>query len=258
MEGNHHHRLTAAHSHARYQQQAAWTESLRRYLFARVPLFASSKVLEVGCGTGAVFPSIHSYTKAKLFGVDLALDSLRFARPRDPSARLCAGNALALPYADGAFDAALCHYFLLWVSSPRAALAEMARVTKPGGVLLALAEPDYGGRVDYPPPLDELGALQAKGLASQGANPRTGRELGALFHEADLEQVQTGVLGGEWTRPPDEAAWALEWDMLAHDLQGAASAAQVASWREADRLAWASGARTLFVPTFYALGYKRG
>ena len=74
----------------------------------------------------------------------------------------------------------------------------MKRVTRPGGTVAALAEPDYGGRIDFPDSLGELGQWQAFALGSQGANPNVGRRLMAEFIAADLDSVESGLMGGQW------------------------------------------------------------
>ena len=107
--------------------------------------------------------------------------NLRIARQTVPRANLVHADAVKLPYPDGAFDASLTHYFLLWVDAQRV-LVEMMRVTRPGGVILGLAEPDYTGRIDYPTELAELGQLQAKALARQGADMPNGAKTGRMSH----------------------------------------------------------------------------
>ena len=140
----------------------------------------------MGCGTGAVTARLHSYAQSGVYGLDLNLAYLTLARQNDPGTRFVGGDACQIPCSSGVFDAVVCHYFLLWVSQPETALAEMIRVTRPGGAVIAFAEPDYGGRIDYPPRLAELGRLQTEAMRDQGADPETGRKLSSLFHAARL------------------------------------------------------------------------
>lgn len=243
--------------HARFQQQAGWTGQLRRYLLGRLNLDGASRVLEVGCGTGAITAALNAETPAQIFGLDLNLSFLGLARQHDHETALCGGDALALPYKDGCFSTVACHFFLLWIADPAAALAEMARVTCPGGSIIALAEPDYGGRVDYPPPLDKLGTWQAEALRRQGAAPERGRQLAGLFHAVGLQAVETGVLGGQWQGQPDLAEIQAEWVTLEADLAGSVPAERLDELKKINLAAWQSGARVLFVPTFYAIGKKK-
>ncbi|HSD85124.1 MAG TPA: methyltransferase domain-containing protein [Anaerolineae bacterium] len=211
----------------------------------------SSRVLEPGCGTGAVLTDCPA---GFLHGLDWDRPNLRIARHTIPRANFVQANALKLPYSEGVFDACLTHYFLLWVDTLRV-LAEMLRVTRPGGVIMALAEPDYGGRIDYPAELAEIGRLQAESLARQGADIQIGRKLAGLFAAAGLQRITTGVMGGEWVQKATDSDWKLEWDTFAADLAGTVEPDRLSALRQLDFAAWQRGDRILYVPTFYAIGW---
>jgi hypothetical protein len=133
----------------------------------------------------------------------------------------------------------------------------MARVTQPGGVVLALAEPDYGGRIDYPVELGVLGDWQQTSLGQQGANPLIGRKLRAVFHQAGLSDVEAGLLGGQWSGMPSSEEREIEWRVLEEDIkkiQNLTGTSEVIRLQKLDELAWERGERILFVPTFYAWG----
>jgi ubiquinone/menaquinone biosynthesis C-methylase UbiE len=132
--------------HSRFLQQASWTRDLRQYVFEQAGLNQARSVLEVGCGTGAVLSGL--VTPAVQHGLDLDCARLLEAHTHAPRAVLTCGNALALPYPPAVFDITFCHFLLLWVRDPLQALDEMKRVTRPGGAVLALAEPDHDSRVD--------------------------------------------------------------------------------------------------------------
>ena len=242
--------------HARFSQQAGWTSQLRRYLLSRLSLSGNSRILEVGCGTGVITAALNSETSAGIYGLDLNLSFLHLARQYDRNTAYCGGNALELPFPGSVFDAVVCHFFLLWVSQPGLALGEMARVTRPGGSVIAFAEPDYGGRIDYPPPLDGLGRWQTMALRRQGANPLQGRELARLFRAAGLQDIETGVLGGQWPGRPNPAEIESEWAMIEADLAGLVPRERLAELQKIDLDSWQAGERVLFVPTFYAAGKK--
>jgi SAM-dependent methyltransferase len=248
--------LTAGDWHSRFSQQSAWTRPLRQYLLPRMGLTASSRILEAGCGTGAITADLHQDTPASVFGLDLNLAFLHLAHQHEPATTHTGGDALRLPFSDGAFDAVVCHFFLLWIPQPGGALAEMRRVVRPGGAVAAFAEPDYAGRIDYPQALAELGRLQAAALRRQGAEPDTGRRLSGLFHAAGLREVETGLMGGQWRGRPSPAEIDSEWAILEADLEGQVSPDRLRELRRIDEDAWSSGERVLFVPTFYAIGFK--
>lgn len=268
--------LSQAEWHQRFVQQARWTQDIRRYLYQKIQIQNTRRVLEVGCGTGAVLSDLLDSTTATVTGIDLAFDRLVFARSIASEAHLAAADGLRLPFPEGAFDVTLCHFYILWVASrsilegsqstpagqaPRKgkqtqALREMARVTRPGGYVIALAEPDYGGRIDYPDSLAELGQAQEQALEQQGADPRTGRRLAELMLSAGLKEIQTGLLGGEWSsaNPPSPDFLKQEWAVLEQDLRGTLSPTGLERLKEIDQAAWDRGERILFVPTFYAIG----
>jgi SAM-dependent methyltransferase len=240
--------------HKRFQQQAHWTSSLRRALYERLNFASARRILEVGCGTGVLTIELHRTLPASVHGLDVDLARLRFAKALDADCSYSCGDGHFLPFPDSSFEVCLCHYLLLWVKDPLQVLREMRRVTRKEGWVLVLAEPDYGGRIDYPPALALLGQQQRASLRRQGAFPEMGRRLAALLSAAGLQGIQTGVLGGEWTRPPSAEEWALEWEVLEADLGDSISPVLRDELREKDRSAWLKGERVLFVPTFYALG----
>jgi SAM-dependent methyltransferase len=253
--------------HDRFTQQAAWTESLRSYLINRVGTGPTGRILEVGCGTGAVTATApDGYAQTINYGLDIHLPYIRLARRRaaqenlvqrdQPAGRFVCADALRLPFPEEAFDAVFCHFFLLWVPGPEKALAEMIRAVHPGGWVLAFAEPDYGGRIDYPTELIPLGQMQAESLRRQGADPGMGRKLSGLFSAAGLTEIETGVLGGQWQGRADDHTRAMEWRTLEADLQDILSPSQLSEYRTIDEQAWNTGRRVLFVPTFYAIGRK--
>lgn len=242
--------------HQRFIQQSTWTAPVRQYLLSRVNIPSAGKLLEVGCGTGAVCASLAGAGSFTCIGLDFNLAYLRFAAQHSRAARFTAGNALQIPFAENGFDAVVCHFLLLWIPAPAQALREMARCTRPGGAVIAFAEPDYGGRIDFPPPLDELGRLQTSALRGQGADPNMGRQLSGLFHAAGLRDVETGLLGGQWSTAPDLEERASEWATTESDLAGKVPPERIHQLRQADEQAWQAGQRVLFVPTFYAIGWK--
>jgi ubiquinone/menaquinone biosynthesis C-methylase UbiE len=274
--------LTPSEWHTRFTEQARWTANLRSYLFTRLGLPGAGRILEVGCGTGAILgqdwrakglqedtlaeddsaqhpqsPTIASSTvyaqEDNIYGLDISLEHLRLCALHVPFARLTQGDAHTLPYSDASFEAVFCHFLLLWLSQPAAALAEMRRVTRPGGFVLALAEPDYGGRIDFPPGLEPLGRSQQDSLLNQGADPQVGRKLAALFSQVGLLDVEVGVLGGQW-RLGDLSSDLSEQHILADDLRGRLADRELQRLFSLDSAARAAGQRILFVPTFYAWG----
>lgn len=241
--------------HQRFEQQARWTRDLRAFLYPKADIANAGRILDLGCGTGALLEEMTSQTKGQVHGLDLNFQHLGVAHTNE-RVLLSQGDAQILPFAPQCFNICLCHFFMMWVNNPAKVIEEMKRVTSPGGIVLALAEPDYGGRIDYPTELEKVGQWQTEALQNQGADPLMGRKLSALFHQAGLIHVETGVLGGQWSGTPSPDELAMEWNVLESDLKQTFQDSE--SWKvfkEIDNQAWASRERVLFVPTFYALGW---
>jgi SAM-dependent methyltransferase len=237
--------------HTRYTQQAKWTRDLRAYIFNQIKLDGSSRVLEVGCGTGAILSELP--TQASLHGLDLDPAALAQCRNHAPAASLIRGNALSLPYSNHSFDVVYCHFLLLWVGDPLQALLEMKRVTKPGGYIIAFAEPNYTERIDKPDELIPLGKWQTESLKRQGADPGLGARLAESFFQAGIQIHETGTIQGVSNDPGVEER-KKEWDVLESDLAGMASREEIQKMKHLDEQAWERGERVLYVPTYFVWG----
>ncbi len=248
------HDLESKSIHDRYQTQAGWTAAIRAQWFDRLALQSSHRVLEVGSGTGVIISEIGLMHNCQTFGLDIDPQAVHFAQKVDPNTHYLIGDGVRLPYPTATFDVTICHFLLLWIESPQQFLAEMKRVTRPGGWVLALAEPDYGGRIDYPPEISPLGQLQEEALIRQGCDTRIGRRLRALMNELGLEDIRVGVLGGDWKENAMEGMQNAEWKMLTQDLRDTISPDQLDHLQQLDQNAWIEGSRILFVPTFYGGG----
>jgi len=239
--------------HSRYTQQANWTRELREYLFQKTGLQGAKRVLEVGCGTGAILSSMQT-NEHPVHGLDIQPASLMEARVHAPNASLTCGDALSLPYSDDCFDITFCHYLLLWVSDPEQALHEMKRVTRAGGHVLALAEPDYSARVDEPAELAVLGRWQTESLQRQEADPSLGGRLAELFYRAGIELVETGAIESQGGGAPTSTERAMEWAVFENDLADFVPEYEIRRLKKLEEDAWRRGKRVLHVPTYFAWG----
>jgi ubiquinone/menaquinone biosynthesis C-methylase UbiE len=234
--------------HSRYLQQAAWTHDLRVYLFEQARLANARRVLEVGCGTGAILHDLN--TQTSLHGLDLEPAALAECRVNAPAVSLTRGDGFSLPYPDKSFDIAYCHFLLLWVKNPLQVVCEMARVSR---TVLALAEPDYSQRVDEPNELKLLGEWQIEALRRQGANPFFGAQLAETFYQAGITLIETGPIQSQAVMRSAED-WENEWAVIEADLDGWVSSVEIQKMKELDKTARSHNKRTLHVPTFFAWG----
>lgn len=240
--------------HHRYLIQAKWTEDIRSYLFDQADLQPNDRVLEVGSGTGAILETLSREYGAQYYGVDVDGARLRYSKNHNPSFFLSRADGYFLPFRDHTFSITYCHYLLLWLENPAQILVEMARVTHSNGYIIALAEPDHVSRIDFPPPLDDLGEIQTAALQAQGVDTQLGRKLAKIFQEAGLEEVEYGILGAQWHEGNLRKIDTSEWDILHKDLNQSLSKEQLDNFNEMDIEARQAGLRVLFVPTFYAKG----
>ena len=181
-----------------YQEQLDWTTSTRKYLYRQMDLFHAQQILEVGSGTGAILRDIRATnSRARLIGLDQNFLALKYSQKKASNESSILGDAALLPFSSQTFDIVVCHYFLMWMKDPIATLHEMIRVTRIGGWIACLAEPDYGGRLDFPESklwndvlLDSLSA----------ADPFIGRKLRTYFCQVGLKAhvgLQSTVLSSE-------------------------------------------------------------
>ena len=233
-----------------YEDQLEWTVSTRKRLYRKIELFYARNILEVGSGTGALLREIQIINpKAKLVGLDCNILALKFSNGESTNPFVVCGKGELLPFPSNHFDITLCHYFLMWLNEPITVLKEMKRVTRVGGWIACLAEPDYGGRIDYP--MSELWEqLLLDSLSAP--DPFIGRKIRTLFIEAGLH----AEIGLQSTVLPSNIVMDLynaEFEKLAHFLgENSASLAQLKFLLEKHNPAEFFS----FMPVFFALARK--
>lgn len=170
----------------------------------RFGIAAAERVLDVGCGAGEWGRIVvrHMAPGASLTGVDRVPQFVELAgKHARPGDAFVVGSAEALPFDDDAFDVVTCQTVLMHVADAAKVVAEMARVTRPGGTVL-LAEPDnlagnlalVGGQ-PCPPDEDVLALTRLllachRGKAALGeGDERVGARLPGLLDAAGLRQV---------------------------------------------------------------------
>lgn len=172
-------------------------DELRAALTLRPPP-ATARVLEIGCGVG-------SFTRALLTALPEATilaterDEKLLMRARDELGdevragrlRFERADANRLPYTPRSFDLVACRCLLMHQPDPFITVAEMFRVTQPGGLAIAI-EPDWGARALYPDPdsLVELLALARRARPFGFPDVLLGRKLYALLRAAGYQDIR--------------------------------------------------------------------
>jgi len=154
---------------------------------------------DIGCGTGALSAAIHNQcSPSGLVGVEPSDGFLKLAAHNlGGRARLLAGSAAALPLPDGACEVVVSGLVLNFVPDVAAALAEMARVTTPGGTIAAYVW-DYADGMevikhfwDAAVLLDQAALALHEGVRFPLCNPSALRDA---FERAGLTEVETTAL----------------------------------------------------------------
>jgi len=170
-----------------YLDGVAATEPARAYkagLLAALGLLPGHRVLDVGCGPATDLPALADAvgTQGEVVGVDRDPAMVAAARERcagSPNIRVLEGDAERLPLDPASVDRARADRVLMHVADPAAALAELHRVVRPGG-LLTLAEPDWDTLAVDHPDLAIARAFTGYVAARANRNPAVGRRLPRL------------------------------------------------------------------------------
>lgn len=126
----------AADSYARFMGR--FSEPLAVQFAHLAGVHAGQRVLDVGCGPGALTAQlVHRLGSGGVTAIDPSAPFVAAVRDRFPQISVNRGVAERLPFADRTFDAALAQLVVHFMTDPVRGLAEMARVTRPGGMVAA-------------------------------------------------------------------------------------------------------------------------
>ena len=185
-----------------------FAEAARRAVAAELGLGAGMRVLDIGCGSGE-FVALAAELGADTSGIDAAEGMLAVARRRAPAADLRAGPMESLPWPDGTFDAVTAFNALQFAADFRTALAEAARVTRPGGhiaicnwssgdlptVFARSRDPAPPSPGPEPPAVREPGVLESECRAA-GLEPVAAAEVDLPYEAADFAAFERAVREG--------------------------------------------------------------
>ena len=234
--------------HQRYVLQTGWTKVLRFHLYRRLEIARSGNILEIGCGTGVIAGELAGRTNSAIYGLDVDLAALLFAREQasNKGPIWVTGNAEKLPFGDESLDLIVAHYFWLWAGRPEVVIDECRRVLKKGGTLAALTEPDYAARQNLPDGHPSIKEFLMNDLAKKGANPDIGKKLEDIFTRAGFKTIM-GSLSDKVTYEENPELFQQEWELLER-LEYPAE--ELASIKKDPEAKW------MIMPVHWAIGRK--
>ena len=168
--------------------------------------------IDVGCGNGAVTELlIDRYAPTEVQGIDPSEAQIAYARAR-PGMRLAQfrqGDAMALPFADNTFDAAIMALVIFFVPQPAKGVAEMARVVRPGGIVATYAWALLESGFPYDPILDEMRAMGLTPALPPSAEASRIEVLRELWAKARLDAVEEQKITVQRTFSDFEDFWSV-------------------------------------------------
>ncbi|MDO9461481.1 MAG: class I SAM-dependent methyltransferase [Alphaproteobacteria bacterium] len=176
------------------QMMGIWSRLVGEVFLGWLAPLSGLRWIDVGCGNGAFTELLFDRClPVDVQGIDPSEGQLAFARTRLSTclAKFSKGDAMALPFANGSFDAAVMALVLVFVPDPRKGVEEMVRVVTPGGTVATYMWDMLGGRF----PLDPI-ILEMRGM---GLSPPRAPQMEAsrmealrdLWNAAGLENVET-------------------------------------------------------------------
>jgi SAM-dependent methyltransferase len=156
---------------------------------------AGMSVLDVGCGPGGLTRELVERVGAEnVAAIDPSVPFVEAARARNPGVDVREAGAENMPFEDGAFDAALASLVVAFMQDANAGIAEMSRVTKPGGVVAACMW-DVRGGMTMLRVMREAAASVIPDLPAGRPLPGTSEgDLGELLRGAGLSEVEEGTI----------------------------------------------------------------
>lgn len=175
-------------------------------------------LLDVGCGPGTITVDLaRRLAPGTVVGLDsvpeivAAADGLRVGAHLH-NCRFEVGDVYALDHPDGAFDVVHAHQVLQHLTDPVAALAEMRRVTRPGG-LVAARDADYAAMTWWPasPMLDRWQELYHQITVTNRCEADAGRRLLGWAQAAGFEDIEATSSSWTFADPASRQWWGQLW-----------------------------------------------
>jgi SAM-dependent methyltransferase len=181
--------FTATMAYERFMGR--WSRQLAVAFAAFAGILDGDRVLDVGCGTGALSAAILARNpKASVTGIDPSASFIEGCRANYPASHFVVGGAERLPFGDREFDASLASLVLAFVPVPSDAIAEMMRVTVRGGTVAAAIWDHSEGMTMLRAFWEAAGQVDPSEKPVE-AQPSLNRDvIIALWHAAHLKEVR--------------------------------------------------------------------
>ncbi|WP_028652071.1 class I SAM-dependent methyltransferase [Nocardioides halotolerans] len=243
----------------------AYARFMGRFSEPLAPRFADlagepgGRVLDVGCGPGVLTAElVRRHGAVRVDAIDPTPGFVAAARDRCPGVDVRQGAAEDLPYDDGSYGASYAQLVVHFMKDPVRGIAEMARVTRPGGSVAACVWDHGGGRGPLTPfwaAVDELDPQQRADGDRLSVGSREG-DLERVFGEAGLVDVEGGELSvtirlesfDDWWAPFEEPAGSVG------DYLASRTPDQVAELKDLIRSGMPDGPQDVTAWTWTALG----
>jgi len=179
-------------------------------------LAPDQRLLDVGCGPGTLTLDLRrrvgSVTALEHTEEALAIARAEAERQGVAGVDFAVGDVHALDIPDDSYDVVHAHQVLQHVADPVAALREMRRVTKPGGIVAA-RDSDYAAFAWFPrlPLLDEWAALYQRCARANGGEPDAGRRMLSWAQAAGFTDITPTASTWCFATPEDRAWWGGMW-----------------------------------------------
>jgi len=243
--------MDAAKFHAHYRLQAGWLAPARNYLYRKVGLARHEFILDLGCGSGVITDEIREICGRPVLGVDRDPAMVACASQEFPSSRFLAADENDLLLQGHSFDLIILSFVLMWQAEPKRFLQKLKNLLNKNGTLLILAEPDYGGRIDFPDELGFLNEIFTGHIIAQKGDPFIGRKLGSLLTGTGW-QAEVGLASHlHFPADLDPDIWEEEWRFW-QELAGLPERT-VEKILRLERNAARARQRLVLFPVFYAV-----
>ncbi|MBU7017526.1 MAG: methyltransferase domain-containing protein [Theionarchaea archaeon] len=242
------------------KDQANQTREFRHDLYEKVDLVNKRKILDIGCGTGAITADIAASASGDVIGLDIDCEKLEKARiVADPRVTFMRADAVNLPFKDNSFDLVTFSVVLLYIEDKQKAISEMTRVTEKNGIVLATMEPDHAGALFYPE--DAFYPLFLQDLRKMGADLCSGRKLRYLFGNAGLRtEIGINVYDLDWNNKDNKQQLDeyLDWFWMPEKLflKNDWTEQQIEEYKRKQIRLIENNQFFYYLPVFYAIGRK--